>query len=481
MPYSNFNLSDLQDYVPHNPCDDNRDLVALSGASYAAGDSNPVEAINASLPDPTFQFCADVLRSISRLFPGLPAYHEIKDERGAPIDKIDVQALSKNGESSRHQDNHQPIPGEIEDSHHRHTVYATSLAYNSKQYEGLSTPAVVPVHMSSFPVLMNCRDTTSLGSRHEPSASPSIPSMGQPGLSNWHQGQFDEPFQPSIDRSVWPEHDMAAPSALHLDSERAGFLTHPTVPDAFDGTLSHRDNGKNLMVDQHTAPVENVDGNEMSSSLSPHIGGRADAAQHQVIFSDNAWSWVELGEGPNTHYPTTSFSLLREEKENCTSTSIRDGHEEHRSRLTNEPVERQYVDKAQKNDGGYGGRREIGPSQTIGSGESGSRKRQHEESDSEIESAGGSHKPKKSKVKESLDSVPGDRSTGVQGARGKRRNLNPRAPAMMKSYAHDLTPLATSEAKQGGFIPFVAAETKAASKAFAHHQMSVNMENMTIV
>uniref|UniRef100_A0A8H7Y6K9 Uncharacterized protein n=1 Tax=Psilocybe cubensis TaxID=181762 RepID=A0A8H7Y6K9_PSICU len=108
MPYSDFTLSDLQDYVPHNPCDDNRDLDALSGASYIAGDSNPVDAIDAPLSDPTFQFCTDVLRSISRLFPGLPSYHEMKDARRDTIDEVDVQAPATSGASPRDQDNRAP-------------------------------------------------------------------------------------------------------------------------------------------------------------------------------------------------------------------------------------------------------------------------------------------------------------------------------------------------------------------------------------
>ncbi|KAH9484677.1 hypothetical protein JR316_0001576 [Psilocybe cubensis] len=496
MPYSDFNLSDLQDYVPHNPCDDNRYLGALSGASYAARDSNPVEAIDTPLLDPTFQFCADVLSSISRLFPGLRTYHEtkFKDTRGATIDEVEVQGPATRGASSRHQDNHQPIPGEIEGFHNRYTVYATPSAYTSSQYEILSPPAMVPVHTSSLQELINCRDATSEGSRREPSTSPSIPAMGQPGPSHWHQDRFDEPFHhhPSV-------HPQIEPSALHLDSESTGFSTHQTVPDAVDGTLSHLDNGKNLMLDQHTAPIENVDGNDMSvlpvhsrqlwskKSISfktypqpLYIGGSTHTAQHQGIFSDNSQSWLDVGEDSNaTHGPSMCFSSRREE--NKTLVSVIDGSDRRRSGHTKEPVEQQDINKVQTNDGGHGERRMVGHGQTIGSGESGSRKRQREESDSEMESAGGSHKPKKPKVKESPDSVPGDQSTGVQGARGKRRNLNPRAPAMMKLYAHNLTPLTTPEAKEGGFVPLVTADTKAASKAFSSHQMSVDMDSMTIV
>ncbi|KAH9484679.1 hypothetical protein JR316_0001578 [Psilocybe cubensis] len=303
--------------------------------------------------------------------------------------------------------------------------------------------------------------------------------MGQPGPSHWQQDQFDEPFHhhPLV-------HPQTEPSAVYLDSESTGFSTHQTVPDAVDGTLSHLDNGKNLMLDQHTAPVENADGNDMpflpvhsrqlwpkksiSFKTSPqplYIGGSTHTAQHQGIFSDNSQSWLDVGEDSNaTHGPSMCFSSRREE--NKTLVSVIDGSDRCRSGHTKEPVEQQDINKVQTNDGG---------------GESGSRKRQREESDSEMESAGGSHKPKKPKVKETPDSLPGDQSTAVQGARGKRRKLNPRAPAMMKLYAHNLTPLTTPEAKEGGFVPLVTADTKAASKAFAHHQMSVNMENITIV
>ncbi|KAH9478148.1 hypothetical protein JR316_0008601 [Psilocybe cubensis] len=189
------------------------------------------------------------------------------------------------------------------------------------------------------------------------------------------------------------------------DSESMGVTARNTAPDAVDGTSYLLDNGTNLMLDQHTAPVENADGNKLSSFLSPHIEGCADAAQHQGLFSDNARPWFELGEDSNTHHPSTSLSTEREEKKRCTSESINDGREELRSRLTNELVERQDVNEAQRNDGGYGGRREIGPSQTIGRYGVKARlesKRRRDELDSE-----GYRRYKKPRTTESPDSACG--------------------------------------------------------------------------
>uniref|UniRef100_A0A8H7Y1P1 Uncharacterized protein n=1 Tax=Psilocybe cubensis TaxID=181762 RepID=A0A8H7Y1P1_PSICU len=486
------NFSDLQDYIQHIPY--NTNPVALCEQSNTNGDPAPLEAANTPLTglssiyhQPSrLRLDPEVLASIKRLI------EEVEEEMG-----VNYLDLVKTPEASGadiynswistsqtiplvHSTSHsiqQSTPEEIEDS------------YDPRNgFEPPAATAAIPTQISTFPELLNSRNTASLSRRRgvETSISMSMPVMGQAGPSRWHQEEraYGEPIQPSIDRNVWLEHDMKGTSSYPEYTELPGSSTHNTLRDTIDVSSYHRNNGTNRSLELDMVPLQNTqntNGDEMSTPPPPHVWGSADAAQYQGMFYDHAQPWFQPGEGSNTHHPSMSFSSEREKKETIKTGSIKDGREELRSRLTNEPVERQDIDKAQTNDGGCGECPAEGHGQKIGRDEIASRKRRRKDSDSEIESAGGPRQPRKSKVNESPDSIPGNISTAVQGSRGKPRNLNPRAPAMMRSYAHALTPLTMPEAKEGGFIALVTAGTKEASKAFGHHQMPVDMDSMTMV
>ncbi|KAH9478106.1 hypothetical protein JR316_0010344 [Psilocybe cubensis] len=477
-------FSDLQNYIQYIPY--NTNPGALCEESNTNGDPAPLEAADTPLTgSPSIhhqpsrlRLDPEVLASIKRLI------EEVEEEMGVNyLDLVKVPEASGAGIYNGWTSTSQSVPEDLYDAH---TICDAPSLYNRTEY-AVPPPAAVPTHMSSLPELINSRDATLLRSRHDvkPTSSPLMPAMGQPGPSRWHQEQFDPS---SIDWSVWQEHDMAAPPANCGDSESKGLPAHNAVLDVVNSTSYHTDNGTNLPLDHDTALVLNANGDEIlrksftfrSSSPTPY-GRTADAAQYQGMFSDHAQPWFQAGEGSNTHHSSTSFSSEREKKETITTGSIKNGREELRSRLTNEPVERQDINEAQTNDGGCGEGAEVGHGQTIGRDEIASRKRRREDTDSEIESAGGPRQPRKPKVQESRESVPGNINTEVQGSRGKPRNLNPRAPAMMRSYAHALTPLTTPEAKEGGFIALVTAGTKEASTVFGGDQTPVDMDSMTMV
>ncbi|KAH9478104.1 hypothetical protein JR316_0010342 [Psilocybe cubensis] len=494
MP-SSLHLPDL--YVPE--ISHNTNLGVLNDEPNKNAQSTPLEAAGAHLAGSSiipsqaskFHFCPKVLASIKKLT------EDVEEEMGVNyLDLVKMPEASGAGIYNAWTSTSQPVPLVLPTSNSIQQSMPEEIEDSYDPRNGFEPPAAtaaIPTQMSTFPELINSHNMTSLSRRRDVEISASLSTPAGP--SRWHREEraYGEPIQPSIDWSEWLEHEVEAPSLYPKHSEFTGFPTHNTLSDAFNGSSYQRNNGMNdlapwstkrplpissfasLIPELNTAPMHNANGDEISSSPTPY-GRTADAAQYQGMFYDHAQPWFQAGEGSNTHHPSTSFSSEREKKEIITSGSIKDGHEELRSRLTSEPVERQDINEAQTNDGGlrtHKGKNAFRDKIT-------SRKRRREDTNSEIESAGDPRLPIKPKVQESRDTVPGDISTEVQGSRGKPRKLNPRAPAMMRSYTHNLTPLTTPEAKEGGFVPLVTAEEKTADKEFGDHQMPVSMDNITM-
>ncbi|KAH9478185.1 hypothetical protein JR316_0008638 [Psilocybe cubensis] len=495
MPFA-LNFSDLQDYAPNNAYDFNLDLFSLSGDWDTAVDSVPLdqaatEGTDAPLAGPsesyvlndTSPLSLDVLSNTVGLTEEQCGLEDMRGEgcdisgrsyrtpEASVADFFDswpspLRPIPSSQDTSDPitQDNHQLIPKEFEG------------------YEEPSAEALVNSFISSLAELINTNDTVSSGrgSGVESPSLPPIPSMGQAGPSRWSREQWDESIQQSTDWSHGIDHDTARASHSGLYSQYSHSSFPPDATPSPHQRCSERMGAPTQMTyEGDTAPIHSVHGNKMPSFRSTLTGSSSGTSQYQGMNYNHAQPWFGPGEGFNTHQ-SMSFSSAREVKEINNIRSISDGCNDVRSRLTLEPVEQTNID-GQTNDGGRGAGPVLEHGQENGRDSSAPRprKRHQEELESESEDTRGS-KSKKARLSESQDTIRGPGITEVEGKRGKPRNLNPRAPALMKSYVHDMMPLTEPGAKEGGFVPLVTAERTVASEAFDRHQMPVSMDNLVV-
>uniref|UniRef100_A0A8H7XY86 Uncharacterized protein n=1 Tax=Psilocybe cubensis TaxID=181762 RepID=A0A8H7XY86_PSICU len=436
MPFA-LNFSDLQDYAPNNAYDFNLDLFSLSGDWDTAVDSAPLdqaatEGTDAPLAGPSESYVLDdtsplsleVLSNIPRL---TEEQGDLYDTQG---DGCDISGRSDRTPEASGADFWNSWPSLYNSSDSIIQENHQSIPEEFEGYEEPSAEALVEAYIKGYNTMYSDRrnDVESL-------LVPSIPATGQAGPSRWQREEYEESIQPATDRMTPRQWDKS--------------------------------------------PIRNTHGNRMQSFPSPLTGSSTDTSQYQRTNYNHAQPWFEPGEGFITH-PSMFFSSPREEKKLNNTISINDGCDDVRSGLTREPVEQTNIDD-QTNDGGWGAGPVLEHGQENGRDESvpRSRKRHQEDLESENEDTRGS-KSKKARLSESQDTIRGPGITEVEGKRGRPRNLNPRAPALMKSYEHDMMPLTEPGAKEGGFVPLVTAERTVASEAFDRQQMPVSMDNLVV-